>query len=113
MRFEASLVDRALAHRLSPGVESHGMGSCYPMQQPREPRRSRSAQQQVPVVRHDAIGHQRHLMVGQAVSQNLQKLAIIPGSQEDGRSADAAIDDVEVVFVLKGSGTSRHDGDLC
>ena len=89
------------------------MGSCYPVHEPREPCRSRPAKDQVPVIGKDAVGDQWDAVTPEAFSQNLQKLAIILWPQEDRRASDAAIDDMEVVFVLQGSGSSRHNQDLC
>jgi len=61
---------------------ARGMGSRYPLQQRHQPRRSRGADDELPVVGHDAVRDQSHRMALEALAQDPEKRAVIRGSQE-------------------------------
>ena len=110
MRFESALIDRSFTHALSQQLKPHRMGSCYPMHEPREALGSRRADDEMPVIVHDTVGDNRHRMLRQPCSENLEEVAIILRSQEQRHSAITAVDDVKIVFGIQASGSSRHIG---
>jgi hypothetical protein len=66
------------------------------MKQARESFRSRRPDHEVPVIREDAVGENRHRVPFEPLSQNLKELAIISRFEEERRLGGGAVDDVEV-----------------
>jgi hypothetical protein len=66
------------------------------MHQERESFGSRRADQQVPVVREDAVRDDGDRVAPQALPQNLKKLAVFSGFDEERRLCGGAVDQVEI-----------------
>ena len=91
MALESTLIDRTFSDRPAAVTPSDAMGNGYPVHQLRQLEGTVRTQDEMPVIRENAVRKQADRMTGQTLSQDRQKRAIVIRSGEDVRLADAAI----------------------
>ena len=95
---------QALPAPLPPG----GMGSCYPFDEPRESRRTRSTHDEMPVIVHHAVGEQWKWMTFECLPHNLQEVPIILRSQKQWDRERSSMNDMKVAVGMGRPGRSQH-----
>jgi hypothetical protein len=99
MALESTLIYGTLSDCPAAVTPSDAMGNGYPVQEFRQLEGTVRTQDQMPVIRENAVRKQADRMTCQALSQDRQKRAIVIRSREDVRLADAAI-----VYMEEGCG---------
>jgi hypothetical protein len=91
MALESTLIHRTLADRPAAVTPSDAMGNGYPVHQLRQLEGTVRTQDEMPVIRENAVRKEADRMTCQTLSQDRQKRAIVIRSGEDVRLTDAAI----------------------
>ena len=95
VRVKTSLVHRPLADGLVVTMPADRVGSGDPLHERRELPGASRTHDEMPMVRHDAVGNQLHRMQRQALLEDREKGPIIGSIHEDPNFSDTAIDDMK------------------
>jgi hypothetical protein len=105
---EATLVDGSLTDAVAVAAPPPRVGSAYPIHQLRQPVRVGRTQDEVELVRQNAVGDEPYGMLPKALLEHGQKGPIIGGALKERRLTHAAIDDVKEPRRRRVVRSSRH-----
>jgi hypothetical protein len=109
---EALLINRVAIQSRPGALESGGMGSCYPLDQPCESRRSHRTEHEMPVIIHHAVREQRQWMTLEPFTHNLQEVPIILRPRKQRGREQRSMNDVKIAVGGSLCGASHHGVDL-
>lgn len=110
---EALRIYRGTMQTRTSALQPDGVGSCYPCDQPRESRRTRCTEHEMPVIVHDAVRKQRKWMTLQPFTHNLQEVPIILRSEQQRRRERSSMNHMKVAVGVCLPGGSQHGVGLC
>lgn len=106
--FEAALIDRACSRGVVMGMPTLGMRDGDPAEDFRKFPVQPGPEEEMPMIRHEAIGGNADLGLGVGLGENLFKGGVVSGFLEERESSDPTIQDVIGKVAGGKAWTARH-----